>query len=471
MLLNITNTTTPADDLGYLLHKHPAKVQSFDLAFGRAHVFYPETSPERTTAALLLDIDPVGLVRNRRGPSGEGHTLDQYVNDRPYVASSFMSVAIAQVYGSALGGRCKDRPDAVDRPLQLEARLAVVPCRGGEAFLRALFEPLGYQVEAQRHVLDSKYPEWGDSPYFTVTLRAQARLADLLSHLYVLIPVLDNDKHYWVAEDEVEKLLRHGQRWLADHPAREQITHRYLKHQRGLARQALARLVEEEDPDPDAKVEVHTHEEEEVERPISLNEQRLSTVCAVIANSGAQSVVDLGCGEGKLIRELLKNKNLAKVIGLDVSHRALEVATDRLHLDRMAAEQRERVDLIHGSLTYRDKRLNGFDAATVVEVIEHLDPARLRAFERVVFEFARPGTVIVTTPNVEYNVRFETLPAGRLRHKDHRFEWTREQFQTWARGIAERFGYTVRFLPVGPEDPEIGPPTQMGVFSRIQTKP
>lgn len=464
MLLTITNTTKPADDLGYLLHKHPAKVQSFDLAFGQAHVFYPETSPERTTAALLLDIDPVGLVRNRRGLSGEGHTLDHYVNDRPYVASSFMSVAIAQVYGSALSGRCKERPEAVDRQLDLEVLLAVVPCWGGEALLRALFEPLGYEVNAEGHALDYTFLDWGDSHYFTVILRARTRLTDLLSHLYVLIPVLDNDKHYWVAEDEVEKLLRHGRRWLADHPAREQITHRYLKHQRGLARQALARLVEEEDPDPDEKVEVHAREEEEVERPISLNEQRLSTVCAVIANSGARTVVDLGCGEGKLIRELLKNKNLAKVTGLDVSHRALEIAADRLHLDRMAPKQRERVNLIHGSLTYRDKRISGFDAATVVEVIEHLDPARLRAFERVVFEFARPATVIVTTPNVEYNVRFETLPAGQFRHRDHRFEWTREQFQAWAHGIAERFGYTVRFLPVGPDDPEVGPPTQMGAF-------
>jgi 3' terminal RNA ribose 2'-O-methyltransferase Hen1 len=465
VLLTITNRTSPATDLGYLLHKHPAKVQSFDLAFGPAHVFYPEMGPDCTTAALLLDIDPVGLVRNRRGPSGEGRTLDQYVNDRPYVASSFLSVAIAQVFGSALGGRCKDRPEAVDKPLQLEALLAVVPCRGGEAFLRGLFEPLGYQVEVEGHALDYMFLDWGNSPYFTVTLRAQIRLADLLSHLYVLIPVLDNDKHYWVDQDEVEKLLRHGERWLADHPAREQITHRYLKHQRGLARQALARLVEEEDPDPDGNVEVQAHEEEEVERPLSLNEQRLSTVSAVVANSGARTIVDLGCGEGKLIRELMKNKNLAKVVGLDVSHRALEIAVDRLHLDRMPPKQRERVDLIHGSLTYRDKRLNGFDAATVVEVIEHLDPARLRAFERVVFEFARPGTVIVTTPNVEYNVRFETLPAGQLRHRDHRFEWTREQFQIWARGIAERFGYTVRFLPVGSEDPDVGPPTQMALFT------
>jgi hypothetical protein len=115
---------------------------------------------------------------------------------------------------------------------------------------------------------------------------------------------------------------------------------------------------------------------------------------------------------------------------------------------------------------YRDRRLSGYDAATLIEVIEHLDPPRLAALERVVFENAQPGTVVVTTPNAEYNVKFESLPPGRFRHKDHRFEWTRAQFAQWANATAARFGYGVRFLPVGPEDPAIGAPTQMGVFSK-----
>jgi 3' terminal RNA ribose 2'-O-methyltransferase Hen1 len=132
----------------------------------------------------------------------------------------------------------------------------------------------------------------------------------------------------------------------------------------------------------------------------------------------------------------------------------------------MPPKQRERIELIHGSLMYRDQRLAGFDAAAVVEVIEHLDPPRLAAFERVAFEFARPGTVVLTTPNAEYNVKWPSLPAGRFRHRDHRFEWTREQFEGWATGIAERFGYAVRFVPVGPVDAAVGAPSQMGVFTR-----
>jgi 3' terminal RNA ribose 2'-O-methyltransferase Hen1 len=466
MLLTITYTGNPATDLGYLLHKSPSRVHSFEQVFGKAHVFYPETSAERCTAALLLEIDPIGLVRNRRGPSGEAHMLEQYVNDRPYAASSFLSVAIARTFGTAITGRSKERQELADTPLPLEARIAVLPCRGGENLLRRLFEPLAYEVTALRHPLDRKFPEWGESPYFTVTLKATVRLSDLLTHLYVLIPVLDDDKHYWVGDAEVEKLLRHGEGWLRGHSERELITNRYLKHQKRLTREALTRLIGEEEPEAEELAEIHTREEEAIEKPISLAEQRMGAVMAALRSAGAKRVLDLGCGEGRLLRELLKDKTFAEIVGLDVSHRVLEIAAQRLHLDNLPTMQKERIRLLHGSLTYRDARLAGYDAATVVEVIEHQDAPRLAAFERVLFEFAHPQTVVVTTPNVEYNVKFETLPAGKMRHKDHRFEWTRAEFQAWATSMATRFGYSVRFLPVGSEDQAVGSPTQMGIFTR-----
>jgi len=466
MLLTITYKGNPATDLGYLLHKSPSRVHSFEQVFGKAHVFYPETSAERCTAALLLEIDPIGLVRNRRGPSGEAHMLEQYVNDRSYAASSFLSVAIARTFGTAITGRSKERQELAETPLPLEARIAVLPCRGGENLLRRLFEPLAYEVTALRHPLDTKFPEWGESPYFTVTLKATVRLSDLLTHLYVLVPVIDDDKHYWVGDAEVEKLLRHGEGWLRDHPERELITNRYLKHQKRLAREALTRLIGEEEPEAEELAEIHTREEEAIEKPISLAEQRMGAVMAALRSAGAKRVLDLGCGEGRLLRELLKDKTFAEIVGLDVSHRVLEIAAQRLHLDNLPTMQKERIRLLHGSLTYRDARLAGYDAATVVEVIEHQDAPRLAAFERVLFEFAHPQTVVVTTPNVEYNVKFETLPAGKMRHKDHRFEWTRAEFQSWATSMATRFGYSVRFLPVGPEDQTVGSPTQMGIFTR-----
>lgn len=467
MLLSITTTHQPATDLGYLLHKSPFRIHSFDQVFGKSYVFYPETAPDRCTAALLLEVDPIGLVRNRRGPSGEAHLLEEYVNDRPYAASSFLSVAIARIFGTAITGRSKERQELADTPLPLEVRIAVLPCRGGEPLLRRLFEPLGYEVAATRHPLDQKFPAWGESPYFTVTLKSTIRLSELLTHLYVLVPVLDDDKHYWVGDAEVEKLLRHGEGWLRQHPERELITNRYLKHQKRLAREALSRLIGEEEPEADEIAETHAREEEAIETPISLAEQRMGAVIAALRSAGAKRVLDLGCGEGRLLRELLKDKTFSEIVGLDVSHRALEIASQKLRYEDLPRIQKERIRLIHGSLTYRDKRLAGYDAATVVEVIEHQDPPRLAAFERVLFEFARPQTVIVTTPNVEYNVKFETLPAGKLRHKDHRFEWTRTEFRSWAGGIGERFGYSFRFLPVGPEDPVLGSPTQMGIFERL----
>lgn len=464
MLLTITTTHRPATELGYLLHKHPGRFQSYDLSFGQAHAFYPEAAEERCTACLLLDVDPVGMVRGKGQAEG---LLDQYVNDRPYVAGSFLSVAISRVYGSALQGRCKDRPELVSTPIPLEARLDVLPVRGGERFLRAVFEPLGYAVECERHPLDDRFPEWGESPYFSVTVTKETTISELLTHLYVLVPVFDNQKHYFVGDDELEKLLARGGDWLAGHPEKEEIARRYLKFRPSLYRQALARLVREEQPIAVEEAErPGDRAEDALERPLSLHEQRLGAVLAALRASGARRVLDLGCGEGRLLRELLKDKQFEEVVGMDVSIRSLETARDRLRLDRLPERQAARIKLLHGSLTYRDKRLEGFDAAAVVEVVEHLDPPRLAAFERAVFEFARPGTVVLTTPNREYNVTWENVGAEKLRHPDHRFEWTRREFQDWAEGVAVRFGYSFRFLPVGPVDEALGPPTQMAIFAR-----
>lgn len=434
-----------------------------EFPFGNATVFYPEATEEACAAAIVLDVDPVAMVRGR---GTKGAAEDEYVNDRPYVSSSLLSVVLARWFNSALNGRCERKPDLVRTPIPLEARLAVLPCRGGELFLRRLFEPLGYEVEAACHPLDEQMPSLGSSRLFTVTLRATRLLSELLTHLYVLIPVLDDQKHYWVGHDEIEKLLRHGEGWLEAHPAREEIVSRYLVHQRGLVRQAIARLTAEEQPEEEAVAAQKDEQEASIERAISLNERRLEVVFEVLKTSGSSRVLDLGCGEGKLLRRLLADPQFTEIVGMDVATRVLERAESRLKLDRLAPKQRQRIHLLHGSLMYRDVRLRGFEGAAVVEVIEHLDPPRLRAFERVVFELAQPGMVVVTTPNVEYNVKWQSLPAGKFRHPDHRFEWTRREFQRWARGIASRSDYHVRFVSVGDEDALVGPPTQMAVFTR-----
>ncbi|MFC8344115.1 3' terminal RNA ribose 2'-O-methyltransferase Hen1 [Streptomyces sp. NPDC057280] len=477
MFLSITTTGTPerpATDLGYLLHKHPEKAQAFSTSYGKAHVLYPEARPERCTAALMLEVDAVALVRKGKGKGRGGApdaALAQYVNDRPYAASSLLAVALSAVFSSAMRGVCTARPERAAQPLPLRIEVPALPARGGPALVRRLFEPLGWTVGVEPVALDPQFPEWGDSRYVRLELESAAlTLAEALRHLYVLLPVLDDAKHYWVSDDEVDKLLRAGEGWLPEHPEQKLITSRYLSRRWSLTRQAmerleLVRLAESDDSEVeeiDNAVEAETEEEA---RPTPLAVQRRDAIIAALQASGAARVLDLGCGQGQLVQALLKDVRFTEIVGVDVSMRALTIASRRLKLDRMGERQASRVQLVQGSLAYTDKRLKGYDAAVLSEVIEHLDLPRLPALEYAVFGAARPKTVLVTTPNVEYNVRWESLPAGHVRHGDHRFEWTREEFRAWAGSVAERHGYGVEFVPVGPDDPEVGPPTQMAVFT------
>jgi 3' terminal RNA ribose 2'-O-methyltransferase Hen1 len=468
VFLTISTTHRPATDLGYLLRKNPDRHQTFEVFGGTAHVFYPEATEERCTAALLLEVDPIDLVRRRgrgaRTPAAGG--IDQYVNDRPYAATSLLSVALGKVFSSARTGKSTERPELAATAMPLEVTIAALPSDGGADLIRRLFEPLGYSVDVSSQRLDPTFPAWGESRYHLVRLSITALLSDVLTHLTVLIPAMDGEKHYWVGDDEVDKLLHRAGEWLGTHPERELITRRYLRDQRALTREALRRLSEDDDLDPDGRALRSDAIEANLERPLNLNEQRMRAVHDALGELGAARVADLGCGEGRLLELLITDGRFTSILGLDVSVRVLERAARRLHFDSMAPRQRERVQLLHGSLTYRDDRLQGFDAATAIEVIEHLDPYRLDAFAQCVFSHAQPASVIVTTPNAEYNARFPSLPAGSFRHRDHRFEWTRDQFGDWVGGISQRFGYSVAFRPVGDTDSELGPPTQMAVFTR-----
>jgi 3' terminal RNA ribose 2'-O-methyltransferase Hen1 len=467
VIVSISTTMRPATDLGFLLHKHPDKAQSFAVAVGTAHVVWPEATPDRSTVALLLEVDPIALVRGEGNRGAEGFSLAQYVNDRPYAASSMMAVALGKVFRTAMAGRCEARPELVDRLLPLEIRIPALPSRGGPDLVERLFAPLGWRVDISPVPLDPELPAWGDSQYVGLLLTGQVRLADALAHLYVLLPVLDDSKHYWVSTDEVDKLLRAGAGWLTGHPERDLITRRYLKHQRALVLSAVGRLAEVDDAEPEQLDNAVPDELDESEAvPAPLGALRKRAVLDVLDSEGASTVVDLGCGEGSLLRELIGDPEFTKVVGVDVSHKALEVAMSRLGLDRMPDSQRARLELLQSSVTYRDDRLAGHDAVVLMEVIEHIDPSRLPALERSVFGHARPTSIIVTTPNVEFNVRYEFLAAGEMRHRDHRFEWTRRQFRDWAGAAAAAYGYAVRYLPVGAEDPELGSPTQMAVFRR-----
>jgi len=487
MLLTITSVTPPATDLGFVLHKNPAALRSVDVGFGVAHAFYPEAGPQRCTVALLVEVDPVALARRQGAgmPAAEagGFPLARYVNDRPYAASSFLSVALRRVFGTALRGTCEARPELPGQLFELTAELPVLPCRGGEALLRELFEPLGYQVSAAPIALDPHFPDWGDSPYFSVRLSGACRVQDLLGHLYVLLPVLDDGKHYWITADEIGKLTGPAAEWLAGHPQRDVIIRRYLKHQPALASQALAQLADDgtvpADGDQPADGDTAGIDTAGIDTAgidtgagaarARLRDLRADAVLAELAAAGARRVLDLGCGDGRLLARLLADPRFEAITGVDVSAAALGRAARRLHLDELAPRQRDRVQLRQGSLSYADKRLAGYDAAVLMEVIEHVDPGRLGAVTHAVLGVAAPGTVLVTTPNADYNARYPGLAPGARRHPDHRFEWGQAEFRAWAAAAAARYGYRARFANVGPEDPgdpAAGPPTQLAVLTR-----
>lgn len=463
MLLTIATTHRPATDLGFLLHKNPARRHEKSLAFGKAVMCFPEAGDDFTRFALSVEVDPVALVRGR-GPGGGLH--DHYVNDRPYAASSFLSVAIARALNTAFAGRSKHRPELAEQAIPLEATVLPVAARGQEGLPQRIFEPLGYKVTVDEHPLDAALPDWGLSPYITLGLQGSVRISELLTHLYVLVPVLDNSKHYFVDDDEVEKLVAKGEGWLEQHPERDFIVNRSLKRRRRLVREALARLSEDEVEEEAERPAVRDEAEQALERPIRLNDLRMARVAETLASEGAKRVVDLGCGEGRLLRELFANNQFQEIVGVDTALSSLERAEQRLKLDRLSERQAARLKLLHGALTYRDRRLEGYDAAALVEVIEHIELDRLPALERAVFEFMAPPLVLVTTPNREYNVLFEGMDDGALRHGDHRFEWTRAEFEDWAGKAAARFGYAVAFEGIGEVHAEFGAPTQMAVFRK-----
>ncbi len=458
MLLTITTTAPEATDLGYLVHKHPDRLHERDVGFGTARVFFPEASVDRCTVALAVEVDAVGLARGSLRAEG-------YVTDRPYVAGSLLSVALTRTFGSALAGQATERAERVDEVMPLVATLAAVHAPGGETTIRQAFEPLGYDVAI----------EWSEeepdtrSTVASVTLRGNQTVRDLLRHLFILAPVVDGSKHYYVGVDEVEKLIRHGEGWLGDHPNREWVVNRYLRYQKGLARKALSLLVAD-DAEAD---EVAMREEVQLETPVRLNDQRRDAVLSALRDPGREirSVVDLGCGEGRLVAALARDGQFERVLGVDVSSSVLERASARVDRINLTAERRQRVALALGSVVYRDDRVRGFDAATLVEVIEHVDPARLVSLEAAIFGHAQPGRVVVTTPNADYNPTWATLPAGQFRHRDHRFEWTRAQFAAWTERVAATFGYAVQIDPIGPVDPDLGPPTQMALFDRRPASP
>jgi 3' terminal RNA ribose 2'-O-methyltransferase Hen1 len=453
MLLTIQADISPGSDLGYLLHRHPEQVYTSPLPQGQLHLFYPEVTGHSATAALWLELAPVGSAR------------DLFGNDRPFVVSALMSQAIFQTLGLALDGLCPERPELADKPLNLMVRLVVVASRGGPSQLERLFEPLGYEVQTEPRPLDARFPEWGESPYYTLTLKGHKPLVELLNHLYLLLPVLNAPRHEGLDLDKLEKLLQRAEIWLEGHPDYEWILRQYPQERPSPTRQALERLL----PERPEQAELDAAEEDKLEATIGLKEQRLDKVLELLLQHQVQSVVDLGCGEGLMLKRLMDASRIPRLMGIDVSIRELERAERRLLPDWLSERQKLRLQLIQGSVLYRDARYREIDAALLLEVIEHLEPFQLERLTRTLFGEQKPPLVLVSTPNREYNPRFD-LPAHELRHRDHRFEWDRREFRQWAELSAQSYGYRVEIHSIGEADPQFGPPAQLALFSRQEAE-
>ncbi len=426
------DSDVPATELGFLLHKHPDRVQTFPTSQGRATVFYPEAGSSACRAVLHVDGAGARVPRDSA----------RYVNDVAHAAGSRLVVAIGKVFGDALAGRCKHKPDLVDHRWSMTLTIPSVPLRA-RATPADLFGPLGWAVEVEPQEL--RPSEWGDSDYATVTLRGLFTVRDALRHVAILVPVLADDQHYFVHEPEIEKLDRLGADWLADHPLREAIVGGYLKGIRPLVDGALGRL-SGDDPSPHPTPRSPLRE--------SLAQQRIERVVELVRSSGARSVLDVGCGEGRLLTALAADPGLV-LAGVDVSMAALGRAETALARVRG-------VELWQSSLVYADARCRGYDAAILMEVIEHVDLDRLPRAAHTVFDGMAPRVVIVTTPNREYNAHY----GIDVRHPDHRFEFTRGDFTRWCDSVAVEYRYDVEIGGIGDPHPDHGTPTQFAVFTR-----
>jgi 3' terminal RNA ribose 2'-O-methyltransferase Hen1 len=450
MYLSIATTYQPATDLGHLLHKHPDRAFKSEGSQSDYYCFFPVATAEYCKACLVLNFN------SRPESNGHGRPFlpqlqSQYINDRPYVAGSQLSIAIADVFGTAMNGKSKDRQNLADIALPFEIEISAVHCNAGADFIQKIFEPLGYTVEVSNTKLNEKFPAWGQAPYFSIKLNTTKRISEILRQIYVLLPVLDNFKHYYIEDAEKEKILRLGEGWLQNHPLVEIITQRSLKNIRSLSNEALEILLGSE-PITSSSLDG----EAKLESPIRLNELRFNKVEEVLITSGVKRVLDFGCGEGRFLEKLIRNPWFSEVIGADVSIASLERATKRLERN----SSKNKAKLIHSSFTYHDDRLKDIDSMVMLEVIEHIDLTNLDFVEKNIFEFIKPKLLIITTPNADYNTKFQQ-PG--FRHPDHRFEWTRDEFKVFCEKSI-KYGYTYEISFIGDIEPALGGPTQMGVF-------
>ena len=471
MLLTITYEPEPGPDegvgvdatvFGYLLHKHPAKVQTFSAPVGEIHVLYPEATARRCTVAVLLEVDPVGLVRNKRF-RGDSGSLDHYVNDRPYVASSMLAVALGTVFRTAMTGRSDSYAELAAAPLPLRVEIPVASSRGDEEnLIRRVFEPCGWAVTEHRIPLDVDPPEWGPSRYSAVTLtgriragRGAASAVRAAAGARRCQALLGRRRRGRQAAARAEGLAARPPGARADHPALPAAPAFAGPHCRGPAHRADRGRDRRRGGERDRGTSQAARRR--------ARETRSSTCCAI---EGACSVVDMGCGEGALLRGWRRILGSRRIVGVDVSARSLDGGAGHAARHRRPTAERERIVLLHGSVVYRDERLAGYDAMVLMEVVEHVDPSRLAALEDAVFGRRGTTAVMVTTPTPS-TTRCTHARRGSDPSRGSPVRVDQDAVPRLGRRGRRRFGYRA-ICASRHEDVEHGPPTQLALFVKLR---
>ncbi|WP_141431100.1 3' terminal RNA ribose 2'-O-methyltransferase Hen1 [Bacillus sp. 03113] len=452
MQLSVKAVGDGAKILSYLIAKNPYNLYDRDEKSNRVRLVYTVFDEKEVEVVIFVTPDPVELVRN----SANAFDITQYINDREFAVSSLFCTNIRKALGTALNGKPKEEYQKwVNHPFELHMNFGPVASHLSDENIVELLHPLGYIVEIERGETNYSFELKQRSSSRFIHLKGQQTIQQALRHLFILIPVIDNYKHYFIDEHEIEKLVRYGEGWLDSHPLREYIIKQSLRFSELINQfPSLAKKDDEEEHSSAPKVR--------------LNELRYQAVVEKIKSlSQRASIVDFGSGEGKLSVRLSNIPDVKEVLAVEPSETAQLRAIQRFE---KASYNQTHVSPtpILGSLFYYDERLLNKDVMILCEVIEHIDEYRLPNIMKTIFREYQPKTLIVTTPNREYNEVYAMDEI--VRHSDHRFEWTRQEFkskcETWIKNVL----YSMEFEGIGLEHEEYGHPTQMCTFVRKEVE-
>ncbi|MGE6488602.1 3' terminal RNA ribose 2'-O-methyltransferase Hen1 [Paenisporosarcina sp. NPDC076898] len=445
MQLSIQASGDNVQAISYLLSKNPNNLYERNHKGHLVRLFYSKFTETELEVTIFVTPDPIELVKN----NSNSYDITHYINDREFAVSSIFCSFIRSALGTALNGQPKEEHLMwVNHPFSFNFEFGPVVSSLSDEKLMNLFEPIGYEVTINRPEIEYSFPIKTKSSARYLSIKGMKTLQEGLRHLFVLIPVIDNYKHYFIDEKEIEKLERYGEGWLDQHPLRDLIYRQALRFKE------IYSLVENSSKD-EKKVEPV--------KKVRLNELRYEKIVNTVSQMKPRSVIDFGSGEGKLSVQLGFVEGITEILAVEPSEAASLKALERFN----KVKNKEKFvipELLWGSLFYYDERLKDKDVIILCEVIEHIDETRLPKAMDTLLDDYQPPALIITTPNREYNELYDM--EEHLRHNDHRFEWTRAEFRQWCTERNHSNDYELQFDGIGEEHASHGFPTQMCIFKR-----